>query len=216
MRQHCKVAEPGILSQDTVSVSTYETSYTRALNLGICITDIGYSAFYNDRQTALNYLARAEQLMRELHLENLVSSLSKRISSNIDKPDSLSKILLTLYNDAQKQLNENGNEKIAFYISSGSFLEGLAITFSSKCLPDTPIYGPLLVQQKKWLDQLTEAVTYLAPDKESQDLYNTFFTLQHFFKPAKVEKHQLVFIPSDSFLKLRTKIVQLRDDVVKG
>jgi hypothetical protein len=215
IRQYCPEAELELLSPDTFTASHYETNYYRALNLGICLTDVGYCAFYSDRQSALNYLERAESLIRALHLDNITSAQTGRIRDNISQPDSLSHIILSLYNEMQKQLNETGKEKIAFYISSGSYLEGLAITLGHKNLQKQEVFSSLLYQQKLWLDQQAQAVTFLDNDNETQDLYNTFFTLQHYFKPGKTKDRKLT-LPAEELSALSAKAVQLRNEAVKG
>jgi hypothetical protein len=67
-----------------------------------------------------------------------------------------------------------------------------------------------------WLDNLAEALTYLEPDDESQDLYNTLYTLQDCYKDiaVQIENNQpyCAFTP-EAFAKLKSKSTQLRDEI---
>ncbi len=195
------------------------SDYSRSLNLGILLTDIGYASLFNQRQATLDKLAIVEQLLKDLHLGNVAAPLIPRLKSNIEKPDSLSFLVLTLYDNAHKALNKEGREKIAFYVTSGSYLEGLAITLTSKTIRQKEGFSQLLGQQKTWLANLQEAVTYLPEDADTQDLYNTFYTLQHYFEPMQVTmkgNHPLCAFTEEQLAPLSAKTIQLRNDVVKG
>jgi hypothetical protein len=219
IKQSCPDPEMSLLCSDSSSAAGYVTDYKRGLNLGICITDIGYCALYGQQQDALHYLKKAETLIQELHLDNLGNPLVSRLKKNITQQDSMSKILLTLANLAQKQLNESGNEKTAFYISSGSFIEGMAISSGNKQFRNSVSFSGILAQEKLWLKNFMDALVFLKPDNDTQDLYNTFFTLQHYFDPIKVESKSGV--PSSTYSKtdlesLRMKTVQLRNEAAKS
>jgi hypothetical protein len=219
IKQNCPNPEMSLLCSDSTSPAGYTTNYKRGLNLGICITDIGYCALYHQQQDALHYLKKAQSLTHELYLDNLGNALFLRLKKNITQPDSMSKILLTLSNLAQKQLNESGNEKTAYYISAGSFIEGMAISLGNKQLHNSKYFSGLLAQEKLWLANFAESVTYLKPDEDTQDLYNTFFTLQHYSEPIKVEskKDNLSATFSETDVEtLLKKVVQLRDEAAKS
>src|SRR3989338_7787957 len=53
LHTHAQNAHPEYLSDKTPPVANYSTDYQRALNLGVCIADVGYAALYNNRQLAL-------------------------------------------------------------------------------------------------------------------------------------------------------------------
>jgi hypothetical protein len=187
--------------------------------LGICITDIGYCALYGKQEDAFHYLKKTEDLIHELYLDNLGEQFVRRLKENISKPDSMSKILLTLSNLAQKQLNESGNEKIAFYITAGSFLEGMAISLGNKQMRKSKSFPQMIGQEKLWLKNFFDAIVYLKPDNDTQDLYNTFFTIEHYAEPIKVKTEK--GIPSAIFSEpdidtLQKKVIQLRNEASKS
>ena len=195
-----------------------ETDYSRSLCLGILLTDIGYLSMYNQGQAALDKISLADQLMKDLKLDNTIAPLLPRLKKNIGQPDSISFLILTLYNDANKSLNTGGRESTALYITSGSYLEGLALSLSSENVKSIKGYNQLVGQQKIWLDNLAEAVTYLKEGEDSQDLYNTFFTLQHYYEPIKVSMMgnlPFAIFSSEQIAPLTNKAVQLRNDILK-
>ena len=218
-KQHSVEFQTTFLSDKSVMASTYTTDYYRALNLGISLVDAGYAALYDNRQTAIDYLARVEELATSLRLEPVALKYSERMKSNVGSPDSLSYLILLMYNEAQQNLNEGKREKTAFYIGAGCYLEGLALTTQYEELKAKNEFNQLLAQQKMWLDNLTEAITYLEPDEESQDLFNTFFTLQDCFReiPLTTENNILSCTYNEgSFARLKKKTIQLRDAVVSN
>lgn len=211
--------ETGLLSDDSVPPSAYETDYSRGLNLGICITDIGYAAMYDERNTLLHYLGRVETLAKDLRLDKSSAPLLKRMRDNIGNCDSLSRILLGLYDQSQQQLQSDGNNRLALFISSGAYLESLVLTTSHSGLRSTPVFPGILAQEKTWTDNFLDAVSYLPPDEDVQDLYNSFYTLQHYFLPATIDhsgKIPAAAMPDADFEVLKKKAVQLRDEAVRG
>lgn len=214
---HAQAAHMEYLSDKTQPVSNYATDYQRGLNLGVCIADVGYAALYNNRQLALDYLSRCEDLVKALRIEPAASPYMARIRTNIENKDSLSYLLLSMYEDVQKNLNEGKREKTAFYIISGCYLENLAITLQHEKLQTNGSFNQLVAQEKLWLENLSEALTYLEPDDESQDLYNTFFTLLHYSKEIAVSigtdnKPSCTFT-SGVYSDFMKKSIQLRDEV---
>jgi hypothetical protein len=216
LQTHAQEMHPEFLSDKSIPAGDYSTDYERALNLGVCVADIGYSALYGNRQLALDYMSRAEDLVIALKIEAVAMPYMERIRNNIEQRDSLSYLLLTLYNEAQANLNAGKREKTAFYLVSGCYLENLAITVQYDKLKKNKAFIQLIAQEKMWLDNLTEALTYLEPDDESQDLYNTLYTLQDCYKDitVKIENN----LPSceftaEAFARLKSKSIQLRDEV---
>lgn len=213
----CPKPELNLLAKDAGPVS--ETEYNLALNFGVCLADAGYAGLYNQRQLTLNYLSRAESLARKLHLDNFSAAYFSRVRTNIDRSDSLSAILLSLYGAVQQELNGTGKERVAFFVMSGAYIENLHITLSSKQFSVSPAFATMLGQQEVWLNSLTESLTYLPQDDDTQDLYSTFYTLQHYFEPANMSKSGSVYsasmIPED-LDALRDKTEQLRNAIVKS
>jgi hypothetical protein len=216
LKTHAQDVHTEFLSDRDVPLSTYSTEYQRAMNLGVCIADAGYAALYNERQLALDYLSRAEQLVKLLRLEPAAAPFLLRLRNNIENHDSLSFLVLTMYSEMQDHLNEGNREKTAFFIVSGCYLENLAITLQHEKLATHPEFIQLVAQEKLWLDNLTEALTYLAPDAETQDLYNTFFTLQQCCADVTItigkDNRPTAVFDGETFGKFMQKSIQLRNE----
>jgi hypothetical protein len=216
LHNHNAEFNQAFLSSLNTDVSVYTTEYERALNLGISLTDAAYAALSNNRQIALDYLARAEQLSRSLRLEQIVGPYVLRLKRNTENPDSVSFLILSLYSDAQRNLNDGLREKTAFYIGSGCFLEGTALFVQHDHLRTHTDFCAMMAQQKLWLDNYTEALTYLEPNNETQDLYNTFFTLQDCYKEFVITTDSgrpTAKFNDAAFNKLKAKSIQLRNEI---
>ncbi len=216
-RNHEPNAHLEFLSDKSVPVGNYNTDYQRALNLGICITDVGYAALYGNRQLVLDYLARTEELTKALRLDAVAAIYALRIRANIDSPDSLSFLLLSLYNDAQANLNTSSRASTAFYVASGCYIESLALTLQHTHMKTQKEFVSLVAQEKLWVDNLADALTYQEQSEESQDLYNTFYTLQDCYKeiPTSVENNLPWCTFTDaSYKRLCDKSVALRNAVI--
>ena len=217
LQTHAQEMHPEYLADKTIPATDYSTDYERALNLGVCIADVGYSALYGNRQLALDYMSRADELVKALKIEAVAMPYIERIRNNIEHRDSLSYLLLTLYNEAQTNLNATKREKTAFYLVSGCYIENLAITVQHDKLQTSKSFIQLIAQEKLWLDNLADALTYLEPDDESQDLYNTLYTLQDCYKDIPVNvANNLPFcsFTPEAFTKLKDKSLQLRNEII--
>ncbi|MBL4625553.1 MAG: hypothetical protein JKY42_10510 [Flavobacteriales bacterium] len=165
----------------------YSSNYSRAVCGGIYAVNLGYSAIFNDHEKSVRYFNHLNSVLTDIGIKTYtVSELNKRYGKNIEKPDSLSKIILETYDAAHKFLISNEQEEVGFYLLSGSYLEGLNLLcqtntagfFSDK----KQLFHNLFGQHKIFLDNLIEISGYTSSnDENTLELTETLLNLQKVF-----------------------------------
>ena len=125
-----------------------------SLALGMYMTDLGYTTIFNNTQKSLSYANDIQHIMDELPIGYYVNdAFKKSFKNNLDNQDSLCKIILEGYNDANQYISETGNEGIGLLILTGSFIEGLYLVTSSDIKTKwVQEYHNILIQQKLFID----------------------------------------------------------------
>ncbi len=125
-----------------------------SLGLGMYLTDLGYATVYNNTQKSLSYAKDIQFIMEELPIALYINDgFRKRFNDNIDNQDSLCKIILEGYNEANQYISETENEALGLLILTGSYIEGLHLATSSNVsniwLEE---HDNIFIQQKLFLD----------------------------------------------------------------
>lgn len=125
-----------------------------SLALGMYMTDLGYTTLFNNTQKSLSYANDIQHIMDELPIGYYVNDAFKNsFKNNLDNQDSLCKIILEGYNDANQYISETENEGIGLLILTGSFIEGLYLVTSSNIqIKWVQEYHNILIQQKLFID----------------------------------------------------------------
>ena len=169
-------------------LQAFSSNYTRALNLGIQTIEISYATVYNQRQAALDYAKNIQIMTQDLGITAGVSKeMVKRFENNIEKQDSLFKIILQSYNLAHQYFQTNNREEVGMYILAGSYIEGLYITLNFKEVPSDNRLLNLIGQQKIFLENIIELLQYTDEKPETVELLKQLITLKKEFEPIHVE-----------------------------
>ncbi len=125
-----------------------------SLALGMYLTDLGYATIYNNTQKSLSYAKDIQFIMEELPIALYVNDgFRQRFNDNLDNQDSLCKIILDGYNEANQYISETENEALGLLILTGAYIEGLHIASSSNVsniwLEE---HNNIFIQQKLFLD----------------------------------------------------------------
>lgn len=111
--------------------SLYETSFKRAVNLGVYASDLGYINTFGKGTVVVDYLTSIKRLADGIGVGqfldfNTLSSLAKN-STNLD---SLKQLSVTSFNNIDKYLREQKRSNVSTAIVVGTWIEGLHITAS--------------------------------------------------------------------------------------
>jgi len=111
------------------NVSDYNSNFSKALNLGIYGTDLGYANIYEQNQDALFYLNAIRKLAEGLSIGQFFDFTAiSRLATNSKNLDSLLLITTQNFNDINSYLQEQERANLSILILAGGWLEALHIS----------------------------------------------------------------------------------------
>lgn len=146
------------------SADKYVTKFERALNLGIYGADMAYTSFYEDPQESIKYFRALDLLSENLEIKGaLDAGIVKRLSNNLENPDSLLILSSKFYEAADVHLKENERADVAALILTGTWIESTMLTALAAQNGNEKAFSRL-AQQKKSIHTLTDVLSSLNSD----------------------------------------------------
>lgn len=219
----------------TKGVSSYSTTFRKALNMGIYGTDLGYLNIYEQVPDAIQYFSALKMLAQDVGIASTFdASTIQRIEKNMGRKDSLLFILSNKYREADAYLKDNDRNAIAVLILAGGWIESLYIlTEVSKDKPSEAI-AQKIAEQKHPLDNLIKILTpYYSQSQEYTDMVDQLIELayeydgveyKYEFKPSTTDAANKITtinsvskltINKDQLKNIAEKIGKLRNSIVK-
>ncbi|MDA3853936.1 MAG: hypothetical protein PF444_06820 [Bacteroidales bacterium] len=117
------------ISNLSTEVSKYESKDKQALNLGVYLSDLSYASIYRRKQTAQDYLAASETLIRSLYVDDSFDQgFIAKVSDNIDNKDTLVSLLTSATQNIYSDLHRKGHKNLAYLMVAGAWTEAMYIT----------------------------------------------------------------------------------------
>jgi hypothetical protein len=111
------------------NLSSYNSNYKKALNLGIYGTDLGYTNIYEQNQDGIKYLRSIKSLADELNIGQFFDiETIGRLASNSKNLDSLLLITTQNFNSINGYLQKQGRANLSVLLLSGGWVEAMNIT----------------------------------------------------------------------------------------
>ncbi len=115
----------------TENVDGYNTSYKRALNLGVYSADLGYINTFDKNNIVVSYLVAVKNLSEGIKVGQFFDFNSlKRLATNSNNLDSLMQISISSFNKMDSYLRSQKRSNVSSLIVTGAWIEGLYITGS--------------------------------------------------------------------------------------
>ncbi len=197
------------------------TSNTQlSLNLGMYLTDLGYTVIYNNSQKSLNYSKDVQTIMEKLPIPTYLNDgFKSRFKTNIENRDSLTKIILEGYNEANQHVTKTQDEGLGLLILTGAYIEGLYL-ISSSDVPEQWIqeHNNIFIQQKLFLDNFITLLNGFSDRQEINTIINNLEQLQMAFNKIAIkfddqsESYKLTQpISNETKTEIKTLISEIRD-----
>lgn len=205
-------------------IREYPSDYSRAINLGIYTTDLGYSTVFGQKQTTLNYYKAVNNLLNDLHITVDVSNDKfKRFENNINNTDSLCSIILASFGQWQSYFQENNREEDGLYILAGTYIEGLYLTLNHPTIQKTEAFKNLIGQQKLFLNNVLELSNYMDKKPDFDDLYLKLGAIQQAYEAISVSVKTdkdgksviLCNYTPQQLSALSLKVTEVRNEIIK-
>ncbi len=110
------------------NVNNYNTSFKRALNLGVFSADMGYINTFDKNTIVVSYLLSVKELAEGIKVGQFFDFNSlKQLATNSNNLDSLMEISVSSFNKMDSYLREQKRSNVSSLIVTGAWIEGLYI-----------------------------------------------------------------------------------------
>lgn len=110
-------------------VDNYNTSYKRALNLGVYSADLGYINTFDKNNIVVSYLLAIKNLAEGINVGQFFDFVAlKRLATNSNNLDSLMQISISSFNKMDSYLRNEKRSNVSSLIVTGAWIEGLYIS----------------------------------------------------------------------------------------
>jgi hypothetical protein len=119
--------EAGILNSDN-NLPKYNNNFSKALNLGVFGTDLGYTNIYEQSKDGIKFLAAIKSLANDLNIGQFFDiETIGRLASNSKNLDSLLLITTQNFNDINSYLQNQSRSQISVLLLTGGWIEAMQI-----------------------------------------------------------------------------------------
>jgi len=205
---------------DINKVPEYETSKSKAVNLGVFGAELNYIIHFGQTQSSFKYLIGSKQLADQI---GVALAFDQKIldsyQANTNQKDSLINIVYTAYDNVRKYLRNGEQFQMASLVIAGSWVENMYITTS--LLPSFQNVNrkssviTSIVSQRKYVETIITLLESLNEEKEPfiEGITNDFKAIDSIYvklsdKPVLDEKNVQEF--NDKVSIIRTNLIQSR------
>ncbi len=113
----------------TDNAKKYDSSFKRALNLGVYSADLGYINTFNKNTIVVSYLLSVKELAEGIKVGQFLDfNTLKRMATNNTNLDSLKELSVGSFNKMDSYLREQKRSNVSTAIVTGAWIEGMYIT----------------------------------------------------------------------------------------
>jgi hypothetical protein len=175
------------LANPVENVSKYNTSTKKALNYGGYVVDLIYISTNEQFGQVKPYFKTAHALAQALDCaESFEKIAGKRMEQNMDKKDTINKIIDQLYSEMDTYLRSNDRLLAATQIVVGSWIESQFITVSlikdAEKTKQNEVLFERISLQKPTLDKLADLLVEFEKEKDMKFVTDAIKDLQTLYK----------------------------------
>ena len=168
--------------------SEYQSTFSKAGNLGVYSADMAYANAFEKRQQALRYFSALRTLAEDLMLDGIFTrKLERRLKDNQDQPNELSKIYSETLGKVKDQLRADGDPKALNYMFLGGFVEGLYLATNVYQQRPSPGMMKQIAEQKPNMEKIMKFLEKQKDEPEFKALYPTLQKLNKTYAKVKFE-----------------------------
>ncbi len=193
----------------TGGIDNYNTSFSKAFNLGIFGADLGYLNMYQKTSSVLSYITAIKTLAEGINVGQFFDFVTlKRLATNNENIDSLMYISIHSFNVMDEYLRKNNRSNLSALMVAGVYVEGLYLTTQvckekpDKKLADNigeqkTIFNELILILKNYQKEpyFTNLITNLESLKKEYDQVKITIEVG---QPKTIEKNGILTIVQNS------------------
>lgn len=171
----------------TDNSDSYNTSFSKAFNLGIFGADLGYLNMYNKTSSVIEYITVIKKLADGINVGQFFDfNTLKRLATNNENIDSLMYISVHSFNVMDKYLRSNNRSNLSALMIAGVWVEGIYLaTQVQKDRPNKKL-AENIGEQKTMLGELMIILNNYKKDKYIEDLIGDLNRIKATFDPITI------------------------------
>lgn len=189
-------------------VTDYNTSFKRALNLGVYSADLGYINMFDQKGIVINYLLAVKNMADGIKVGQFFDfGALKRLATNSNNLDSLMEISVSSMNKMDSYLREQNRSNVSTLIIAGAWIEGLYIATSVIEETGNQELTDRILEQKDIVDILLIILNNFSSDENFESLAKKMDVLKTAYtsvkittevgEPKSIEKDGMLIIVQD-------------------
>ncbi len=193
---------------NTDNVSRYETSYKRALNLGVFSADLGYINIFDKNNVVVSYLLSVKNLADGIRVGQFFDfNALRRMASNSTNLDSLMDMSVSSFNKMDAYLRDQNRSNVSTLIVTGTWIEGLYIASSVVKETKSKELSIRIAEQKNIIDILEiilsnyisepNFATLVDDIRELKNAYSDIRITTELGEPKRIEKDGMLIVIQD-------------------
>ncbi|MBN2166566.1 MAG: hypothetical protein JW717_09845 [Marinilabiliaceae bacterium] len=189
-------------------VTDYNTSFKRALNLGVYSADLGYINMFDKSSIVINYLLAVKNMADGIKVGQFFDFTAlKRLAQNSSNLDSLMEISVSSMNKMDSYLREQKRSNVSSLIVAGAWIEGLYIASNVVEQTHNRELTDRILEQKDIVDILLIILNNFSSDEKFANLAEKMSALKDAYlnvkittevgEPKSMEKDGMLIIVQD-------------------
>lgn len=168
-------------------VTDYNTSFKRALNLGVFSADLGYINIFDKNNIVVSYLLSIKNLAEGIKVGQFFDFNSlKRLATNSNNLDSLMEISVSSFNKMDSYLREQNRSNVSTLIITGAWIEGLYIASNVVEQTNNKELSDRILEQKDILDILLIILNNYNKDENFANLASQIEKLKEAYSKVRI------------------------------
>ena len=220
----------------TDHVDNYNTSFKKAIGLGIFGADLGYQNMYNKTSGVIEYISAIKTLADGIRVGQFFDFTTlKRLATNNRNLDSLMYISVQNFNQMDRYLRENNRGNLSSLIVAGVWLESMYLLGETIKESEDPALSEKIGEQKIILGNLMLLLKNYHKDPKFKELINDLSEIQEIYRevtityeqgePEAIEQDgmlvivqndkQFIDISNETLLKIIDKTAEIRNKIIQ-
>lgn len=205
-------------------IDSYNTKLSQSLAFGIYSSDLAYSVMHEKHDEINGFLAALRTLGSKIGLESLFNSsgLIERFEANVTNQDSIIDILISLQENTDDYIEENGKQDLAVMYYTGAWIEGIYMGANTIMKDQEKRVGVLISEQMTFAQVLLKGLKHTEEKNDDiedliddiLDLVDTYYNLKSVSSLGEEADYIDIILTKDEIILMSIKIIELRESIV--
>lgn len=203
------------LVNPTDNVTKYTTSTEKAINYGVYVVDLVYLSSHEHYSDIKNYFETSVTLAKNLEFyESYANIVGARLENNIDKKDTINRIMDQVYTEMDNYLRSNNRLLTATHIIAGSWIESQYLTISLLKDENQTAANEALFQKVVEQSFTSKKLVDILKDYEKEKEFKPFIDEIKELDKLYGELHSSKDLTKEMLQKIHTKLSDIRTKMI--